>query len=196
MTDNPLTPVTMTRSEFARHINAKPGYVTQLIAAGRIVLNEDDRIVVVDSLERINATRNPDRAAVAAHHASNRGSPLLHLTPPENFAENAIQETRIDKAGELYQQSKALDAKYRALASKRDYELSIGKLMLADDVIRVCAEAATICRTRLETIPDLLAPHIAAETDETRCKALMRDQIEHILETLTHHFKKLEKNTA
>jgi hypothetical protein len=191
-------PETMTKADFARHLGAKPGYVSQLNQAGRLVMSDDGKLVMVaESLQRIAETRDPGRSAVAARHAAARGEPLHIPEQDENGAKNAFDaglSADSDRAGNLYQQSKAINAKYQALSSKLDYETTIGKMLVAADVRQIIAGAFTILRARLESLPDILAPQLAAEPDEQRCKAAMRDQLEHALTELSRQFAKLEKS--
>jgi excisionase family DNA binding protein len=187
---------TLSKSEFAAYLNVKRGYVTQLITAGRVVLTDDGQRVRVDeSVELINATRDPSRQGTVDRHAANRAAaqqPALQPAPqPPPPTGDITQELKTDKAGSLYQASKALREKYNAMAAKRDYEISTGELLRAADVARIVATAATIVRARLEAMPDILSPQLAAETDEQRCRTALLDHVELTLAELSRQFQKL-----
>lgn len=46
----------MRPSEFARYLGVSPGYISNLKRDGRLVLSCDGRIIVVESINRIEAT--------------------------------------------------------------------------------------------------------------------------------------------
>ena len=58
----------------------------------------------------------------------------------------------------------------------------------AADVESAIADAVTQIRARLEALPDILAPQLAAEPDEAKCRALLADEIEHALTELARAF--------
>jgi excisionase family DNA binding protein len=183
---------TLSKSEFAAYLNVKRGYITQLITAGRLVLTDDGQRVRVDeSVELINATRDPSRQGTVDRHAANRAAAQQPAPQPPPPTGDITQELKTDKAGSLYQASKALREKYNAMAAKRDYEISTGELLRAADVARIVATAATIVRARLEAMPDILSPQLAAETDEQRCRTALLDHVELTLAELSRQFQKL-----
>lgn len=186
-------PATASFSEFARLAGFKPGYVTQLKRDDRLVLTDDGKAVrVVESMERIKATRDPARGDVAARHAAAR--------PPQEAPPNS---SAVDLDDDLdptvitpYQQARATKEHYLALKEKRDYEQSMGKLMDADEVTSVVADAVTSLRTRMESIPDVYAAQLAAESGEAGVRAILADAIQHALEETARQFGKLGKEAG
>lgn len=191
---------TMTKSEFASHINVKPGYVSQLRAAGRLVM-DGDKVVVEDSIKLIAETRDPSKAAVAARHETARQE--KRASAPLSASANAAGETQQapaqepanddigHAAGSAYQHAKAFREKYNALSAKMAYEREMKTLLPADDVRQAVMDGDTIIRSRLESLPDQLAPLLAAEMDEQRVRAILIEQIEHLLTDLSSSFYKL-----
>lgn len=177
---------TMTKSEFARHINVKPGYVTQLNAAGRLVM-EGDKINVEASIARIEATRDPSKAGVAARHEQARAQKQPQEAPQAPHS----AEIEGDASGSAYQRAKAVKEKYNALMAKAAYEREIKQLLPIDDVRQAVMDGDVLIRSRLESLPDMLAPQLAAETDEQRIRALLIEQIEQLLAELSGSFNKL-----
>jgi hypothetical protein len=55
------------------------------------------------------------------------------------------------------------------------------------------ADGDAIIRNRLESLPDMLAPQLAAESNEQKIRALLMDQIEYLLSELSQSFHKLTK---
>lgn len=92
----------------------------------------------------------------------------------------------------------ARERKENAEANLKEIELAerMGKLMPADQVISAVASAAVTLRTRLESLPDVLAPQLAAMTDEQEIRALMADQVEHLLAELSAGFESVAKVAA
>lgn len=185
---------------FADHLGCRPSYVTELRKSGRLVLTEDGkRVRVAESLERIQATRNPAREDVSQRHAAARATKAeadVETAEPESDDASGDPATNADGSDEIgngYQAARAVKERYLAMSAKRDYEVSIGKLVPAADVRQAIAGAVTTLRTDLENLPDTLAPVLAAETDEARCRLLLADEIEHILGNLAARFEKIAK---
>jgi pyruvate/2-oxoglutarate dehydrogenase complex dihydrolipoamide acyltransferase (E2) component len=176
----------MTKSQFAKHINVKPGYVTQLQTAGRLVM-EGDKVNVEASITRIEATRDPSKAGVADRHAKARAEKQTQEAPqPPTNAE--IED---GASGSAYQRAKAVREKYNALMAKTAYEREIKQLLPVDDVRQAVMDGDVLIRSRLESLPDMLAPQLAAETDEQRVRAILIEQIEYLLAELSSSFHKL-----
>lgn len=191
--------------EFARLAGFKPGYVTQLKREGRLVL-VDGLIDVAASLARIRETADPSKAGVAARHEAGRAAkaalPAALTVPPAGIeADDAELDddtasgagAPAGRASSAYQDSRARREHYLALAAQRDYEISIGELLNAADVASTLADAATALRVRLESLADTLAPQLAAEPDESRCRALIAEAHEHALGELARAFGAAQK---
>jgi hypothetical protein len=176
----------MTLSEFANHLGKKGSWVTQLKQDGRLVLTDDGkRVRVAESVARIEATRDPSMQGVADHHAAARA---VKATAPAAAAQPPETQLGTEKIGSTYQAARAVKEQYLARAAKRDYELSIGKLLVADDVRHALAAAATTLRARLEALPDTLGPQLAPITDEHQTRATLAEAIEHTLAELAREF--------
>ena len=189
-------PDTATLSEFADLARYKRSYVTQLKAAGRLVLTDDGkRVRVAESLQRIRDSADPSKAGVAARHAAVREAAAAQPVPAAE-PDAALDLDDADSASGTYSEARARREHYQALSAKRDYEVSIGKLMDADQVCAAVASAATVLRTRLEALPDILGPQLAAETDETRIHAHLAETIEHALGEVARQFSALAKTEA
>lgn len=189
-------PAIATQAEFAAIANVRPSYVTALKKAGRLVLDATGKVLVAESLARIEATRDPAKAAVAARHAEARGAALP--SPPSPAAGLSTHPTG-DGGGTIlggYQQARAVKEKFLALEAKRAYEVAIGKLIEADAVRLAASDAATRLRTALESLPTTLGPQLAAESDEARCVALIREAVELALSELSRQFAMITEKRA
>ena len=157
----PLKPF-MTRTEFAAHIGVAKSYVTKLGHQGRVVMGQGD------NAERI------DVAATKALLADTTGAPARAavVTPAFGDAREAREH-------------------YQAEMARLDYEERCGRLLPADQVRSLVASAATALRTRLEMLPDTLAPRLAATADESQVRAVLAGEIEAALAELAHQLGKV-----
>jgi hypothetical protein len=85
---------------------------------------------------------------------------------------------------------------YSAEIARLDYEERCGKLMVAADVLGVVAGAATTLRTRLESLPNILAPQLAALIDEQQIRAMLTDEVEILLGELSEQFASIARQAA
>lgn len=181
-------PLTESLADFARRLNYKKSYITQLKQDGRLVLTTDGKRVVVDaSIERIKATSALSHQSIADRHAAARSAP----DAPEDELPAPTTSPTPEQA--RYQTSRAEREHWAAQAARRDYELSMRQLLPAADVESAIADGVTQIRARLEALPDILAPQLAAEPDEAKCRALLADEIEHALTELARAFGNVAK---
>lgn len=200
-------PGTATFARFARILGGcSPSYVTQLKDAGRLVLTDDGkRVRVQESIALVESTRDPGKVGVAARHAAARGkggagtAPVASLpaTPPpvaqEPDPEDPAAPTEYDGHSTRRGRALADKAEWDAKVSKRDYEISMGQLLQADQVATAVTGAATTLRTALENLPNTLAPELAATTDEARVRVILGEAIEHALEEISRQFAAIAK---
>lgn len=182
-----------TFAAFAARMNYKqPSYIYQLRDQGRLVMAPDGKRVMVEaSIALLQQTRDPSRQGVADRHAAARNeSPASDLDDDSAEAPPAPTATPEQR---MFHQSRAQKEHWNALAAQRDYEVSMRQLLPAAEVDGAIADAVTQLRARLETLPDILAPQLAAEPDEAKCRALLADEIEHALQELARAFGAIAK---
>lgn len=151
-----MNPVSLSQSDFARHIGVARSYVTALKKSGRLVLDDDGKVLVGPSMEIMSRTSGaPERAAVVK----------------ADYSDSADKKNY-----------------YAAELARLDYEERCGNLMPADDVKSAIADAATTLRTRLESLPDQLAPQLAAISDEQQVRAMLADAVEMALGEVAERF--------
>lgn len=177
-------PASATQAQFAGIANVRPSYVTALKKAGRLVLDADGRVLVNESLARIKATRDPAKAAVTARHAEARGAAVGGAV--QSPRDEAPVEPEPTSIGYSYWRERTEKAK--ALAAERENAIADGKLMAADDVAAQLSHALTVLRNGLERLPDTLGPQLAAEQSEARCRGLMAEAVELLLEETSRRF--------
>jgi hypothetical protein len=150
------------KSEFAAANDWRRSYVSKLANEGRLVLTEDGRVKVKESLALIAATTGA----------------------PERASAPAVQpQFRLDRDRKEF---------YDAENARLDLEERVGQLMNRAEVLSVVADAAVSLRARIETWPDRLAPQLAAlGSDEGRIRALLADHVHTALTDLSQRFAKL-----
>jgi CRISPR/Cas system-associated endonuclease Cas3-HD len=171
----------MSQTEFAAHIERVPGYITQLKDAGRLVM-DGDKVAVEASIKLIEDTANPSYQSHIERNQQER----------DRKASGNLDDLT-GKAGSAYQQARAMREKYAAMQAKMAYEKEIGTLLVAHEVKMAIADGDAIIRNRLEALPDILAPQLAAEKDEQRIRALLAEQIEDLLDELSRTFYRMVK---
>lgn len=193
-------PETATLAEFAALLRVKRSYVTALKKADRLVLTADGKAVqVAASVERIRATADPSKAGVVAHHATHRGEGVEQgaaaTTPPDApDGDDVDADDTVAVSG--YQDSRARREHYQALEAQRAYEVAIGKLMDAAEVAAAVSSAAAQLRVRLESLPAVLAPQLAAIHDEGEARAALTEAIEHALTEASRQFAAIGRQVA
>lgn len=202
MADAPA-PETMRFREFAAHLGRSPGYVTELRKAGRLVLTPDSkRVIVADSLELIEATRDPARAGVARRHAAERAAARAKSAAKSSTSTAGAGDAGDDADAPLTfvpedphtkRRAKALADKAEADARKalRDEQVELGQLLQADEVAAVITDATTTLRTALENLPGQVAPGLAAATTEEQARVLLTEAIEVRLGDLARTFSQI-----
>lgn len=187
---------------FARRLGCKRSYVTELRKADRLVLTDDGKAVrVAESMARIEATRDPAKRGVAARHAAARATGAANapaVAEPSHEATQAptfVPEAREgqDRITGTYQASRAVRERYLAMQAKVDYERSIGKLLNGADVESAVFASITTLRVRLESLPGVVSPRLAAETDEPKIAAILAEEIEHTLAECERQFQGIAK---
>jgi hypothetical protein len=179
----------MTQTNFAKEIKREKSYVTQLKSAGRLIMK--NKLVDVEaSLKLISETADPARQDVGERHQQERdaSASLSASDAGTEQSRRAVMDELTGKAGITYQQSRAMKEKYFAMRAKIAYKKEVGLLLEASEVHFAIADGDAIIRNRLESLPDLLAPQLAALNDEQKIRQLLRDHIEQLLSELSRTF--------
>lgn len=177
------TPEVLTLKEFAALARFQQSYCTQLKREGRLVMTDDGKLVrVAESLARIEATRDPSKAGVAARHADARGEAAL-TGHAAQAADVPAAEGDDDQAGGLgydYQNSKAKREHYAAEREHMAFRKEAGELMEASLVVSAFADAGAVVRTRVESWQSNVAPRLVG-LGEAAIRAVLADEGEALL---------------
>lgn len=184
-----LTPSVATQTEFAQLLGVRKSYITKLKQAGRLVLTEDGKRVVVEaSKRRIEETKDPNRADVVQRNAAARENDRHNgngAGVPPGGDDTPVPGQRLTHA-----EAKAAKEFYLAENARLDYEERCGRLLPRDEVRMVVADAFATSRSALEGLPALLAPTLA-NRDEQRVQALLAEHIELALTEMSHRLGRL-----
>jgi len=172
-----------TPTAFAKRIGMSKSYITKLKADDRLVTEPKGKrwlVLVEASLAKIAASKDANRDDVVTRHAENR----------ETEKEDVPVSPAEDKAQLSYQQSRAKNEHFKALAQQADYEKQIGDLVEMDQVKLGGMDIGTQVRTALENLPDQLTPLLAPESDPDRVYAILVEAFEQVLTDMADSLKK------
>jgi len=148
-------PELLTKSQFADYLDCAKSYVTKLGNQGRLVLAEDARVRVRETLRLLQQTPG----------APERSMPEAQTPGFTDWRERA------EKA-----RAEMLEIE---LAERR------GTLLTLDTVRAALTSAITTLRSRLEMLPDQVASQWAAARDEGQARAILASEIETALAELS-----------
>jgi hypothetical protein len=204
------TPTQLTIPDFAAHIGCKRNYGYQLRNEGRLVMAADGKhVLVLESIERIAATRDPSKAGVAARHAAARGAAAQtghsqnQPQAPVNSEHTATNSVASDEpgpdepTGALYdfQSAKAKREHWAAEREHAQYLKEAGDLMERTAVVAAFADAGAAMRASLEAWQATLPPQLVG-LDEAAIRITLADQVEHLLHNLVDRFTRAAKQDA
>jgi hypothetical protein len=183
-------PETCSFREFADVLHCRPSWVTALRQAGRLVLTEDGkRVKTRESLQLVEETKDPAKAAVAARHAAERQQQTI--AEPIADEETSDEPTPAPQSGE-FQRHRAERESWAAKQARLDYERAAGQLLDAAAVDATAANAVTNFRKALESWPDTIAPQAVGKSEE-QINQLIATECDHVLAELAREFSHLAK---
>jgi len=209
------TDVTITGKELAEVIGCRPSYVVELRKKGRVVVGEGGKgFLKGASLALYAQTADPAYAGVAQRHAEARGSALAgegvagvdQDADDDTDADSDDEDEdapRLGRTGRPMTPDSARKAKALADKAETDAQMAhialqkeLGLLLPRADVEAFLAEHATTFRGAMERLADVMAPQLAATTDEAECRRLVWDEVSHALEELSQGFRTLAAKAA
>lgn len=185
-------PEQLTPRQFAERLGYRPHYGNQLLKDGRLVLAPDGKnVLLAESLERFEATRDPSRAGVAARHAQARAQTLPQAAAP---APETPEETddNADWTGAPrydFQNAKAKREHWAAEREHAAFRKEAGELIELADHVAALADIGASVRAKLEAWASVLPPQLAMR-DEAAVRAVIADQVEQLLRELADAARK------
>lgn len=192
-------PETMGIGEFARLLNRRQSYISQLKKEGRLVLSGDGRRVrVAESIARIQATSDPSRQGVAQRHARQRAERAALAQPgaPQAAAAQALavvdadHEDGDDSDPELqdnadYQSARAMRERWNARRARREYLEAARELIPVSEHNAAFGRIGAATRHALEALCSTLPPQLMGCADEHAIRTRLREEIDATLAGLS-----------
>ena len=169
--------------EYATLRKVSPAAVTKWLEAGKLgplgdAYVKNGRRYLIDSLK---ADRYLEINGKLTNQRLDFGSGPVVGDPGDGIPANGTEPV---KKLDSYREATTWKIRYEALQKQHDYEISIGKYVLADDVKAAAFNKARTIRDMLLNIPSKLSPVLAAESDNEQVYALLNDEIRLVLEEL------------
>lgn len=177
------TPEILTPRQLAERLGYKPHYGNQLAKDGRFVFAPDGKhVLVAESIERFNATKDPSKQGVADRHAATRDAKATPATAPDS--DGPDDGDGVD-GGQRYdfQSSKAKREHWAAEREHAAFRKDAGELIELAVHIAAMADVGATVRSKLEAWASTLPPQLAGR-DEAAVRATIADQVEMLLRDL------------
>lgn len=185
------------QAQFARRLGKDRSYVTRLKQAGRLVMR-DGKVVVDESLQRLEATESPlprdiaKREAMADYRAQRDDA-------GEASASHLFDADAPEPLEAIGRRIKAAQArKLAADADRAEIERSRleGSLCETAAVITAGMAIGAAVREAFESLADRHAPELAATTDPTQVHARLTEAAELALQDLSRELQGLPARLA
>lgn len=161
--------------------------VTRLKQDGRLVM-AGNLVDVEASLARIKATRGA-RFDVEARHAAARAAKTG--SQPDAGSRSAETDLDLDEIGRRTRLAQMQEREAVARIRQREEQEQAGLLVRRASVQRAMADAAQIILNTAETLPDRVAPLLTGATDPNHIRAVLRDEIEQLLDVTSRQLAEL-----
>lgn len=170
-------PNKVNQKTFAAAFNISQPMVTKHKAAGRLIL-EGGKVLVRESIQRIQAAKDPARGGTRGVDVPNRGTDV----PREPQAPKSLYEP---PAEALNYNAEAAREK-RASAQLRELELAkvAGELVLKTQRDSAEFTRARTAREAVMSIPDRLSTRLAAETSAEKIHVMITEECRRICNAL------------
>ncbi len=198
----------VSKKDFAALYGCSKAYVSQLVAAKRIVLDDEGKLVDVEAtFELLGITADPSKVAVRERwnaYRQDQGKPApvtapaqSPVAPPQGRAEAATSEDVEPKApaaeprASAYHDARTLREQSQARLAQLDLQKALGEALDAEPTLRAVMDAHTTARVEIMMLPDRLAQLVAPEIDPRKCYDLIRAECERTCLRMVEHLKTL-----
>lgn len=176
-------PNVMSIGAFNKHMGYKGRYAYELAHAGRLVMAENGKhVLVAESIQRINETKDPSRQGVADRHAQERGYEVVGAAVVSE-GNGEISEELASNVGAAsadsykFQDAKAKKEHYAALREENAYRKEAGELMEAAEALGAFADAAAKVAGVLDAVPATVGPMLAG-LDQAEVMRILGEQMD------------------
>lgn len=169
----------LSRSKFAAEQGWSPSYVTKLGQQGRLVLDQDQKLVdVAATLARLRRTDDPGKASVRQHHAAARVEKHVgaHVKPdaPASDGPSSVGADPKYWGNKTRREGALAELAELELAKKR------GELVDRQQVEAMAYAAGRTLRDTVLGLPTQLAPALTTMTDSYEIEIKLRDALRQV----------------
>lgn len=202
-----MTARRINQAQLARLCGVSRPTINKLVAKGVVKLDDDGLVDPETAIAAIAAHADPAHAASRDTVASRIASGAIRLTPVPAIPELASAAgpaapsdapaplppgdtlppaAVADPGAEItsFQLARALREKFAALNERLDYETKRGELIPRDLVERTVFGLARAAQEALRSIPDRIAPMLAAETDQHAVHQMLDRELRIVIQQL------------
>ena len=184
----------MNAAEYAQRLGISKVQVTKYIQSGQITAKRVGRAYEIDPAvadRELEANLSLNNGSRKARSALDIGpSPVASKSPggsrPSSAASSASSSgsSAPETPTASYATARAIREQYAAMLLKLEYEQKNGQLVSKDQMKLKLSKLHLAVRDSLRTIPDRVAPVLAAEVDQTKIHTLLLKEIGQALEGL------------
>lgn len=150
----------VTRAEFARQIDSTPSYITNLIKEGRIVLDENGRVLPLASKRRMIETHSGVKRTALIKRIAKQVSECDAGKPQHSVDPVCITPELMDEEFD-FQQERARKEHYQAELAKQELEQKSRALVRRELVEQAARRAGEAMRTEILSVPLYISPELA-----------------------------------
>lgn len=188
-----------TQTQFAARLGVNKSRVTRLKQAGRLVMSDGGMVEVEPSLARLEATRGDrfdlsDRYAAARPDTPASALPAPDTAIPEPVAVPAVLD--LDEIGRRTRHAQMLEREAVARIRDREDREHARLVMRRSAVTKAAADAVGILLNAAETLPDRVAPLLLNVNDSARVRAILRDEMEQLLQIASDRLNAIAGDAA
>lgn len=197
----------VSKSQFAVIYGCSRAYVSQLVAAKRLVLSDDGKLVHVDSsLKLLNVTADPSKAGVKERWAAvreGRDPATVEIQPPLAAAPAAAapgaaasadkQPAAAAPASSAYHDARTQREQAEAQMAQIELMERMRQIAEIEPIVRAMLDTHTAARTEVLGLADRLTQLVVAETDARKVYDTITRECERICDRMTRRIDTLRQ---
>lgn len=188
-----------TQTQFAARIGVNKSRITRLKQAGRLVMSDGGMVEVEGSLARLDATRG-DRYDLSDIYAAARAeTPASALPAPDTAIAATVPVPAVldlDEIGRRTRHAQMLEREAVARIRDREDREHARLVMRRGAVVKAATDAIGILLNAAETLPDRVAPLLLNVNDSARVRAILRDEMEQLLQIASDRLNAIAGDAA
>jgi len=168
-----------TQAEYARHRGVSEAYISKIKDKGLLVMR--GKLVDVVASDQVLDDRPVD-----VEQPSTAPPQSVAPQPPPTPSAPLPGAGEKNTSGTSYANAKTIDMVCRARLRKLELDRAEGRMLEAEPVRKMIADAARIMRDGILGIPDRMAPILAAETDPRKVHDILKTELSRELDAIAN----------